>query len=330
MTPFSLSNSCPILSDSESKPNFSKVTFVEIGPEHDGQRLDNFLIRHLKGVPKSRIYNLLRKGEVRINKGRVKPDTRVKDGDMLRIAPIRTAQKGAVPEPGQQLKRYLAENILFEDDGLLVINKPSGLAVHGGSGISLGAIEALRAGRPKQRFLELVHRLDRETSGCLMLAKKRSVLLALQQAMQRNQVEKRYKALVKGQWPKGKATINAPLRKNTLSGGERVVRVDADGKPSVTHFKIAQRFKQSTLLDIKLETGRTHQIRVHCQFSGQPVAGDPKYGEGPFNESLKDAGLKRLFLHASNLRFRHPLSGDWVEIEAPLPKDLDSVLGKLV
>ena len=330
MTPFSLSNSCPILSDSELKPNFSKVTFVEIGPEHDGQRLDNFLIRHLKGVPKSRIYNLLRKGEVRINKGRVKPDTRVKDGDMLRIAPIRTAQKGAVPEPGQQLKRYLAENVLFEDDGLLVINKPSGLAVHGGSGISLGAIEALRAGRPEQRFLELVHRLDRETSGCLMLAKKRSVLLALQQAMQRNQVEKRYKALVKGQWPKGKATINAPLRKNTLSGGERVVRVDADGKPSVTHFKIAQRFKQSTLLDIKLETGRTHQIRVHCQFSGQPVAGDPKYGEGPFNESLKDAGLKRLFLHASYLRFRHPLSGDWVEIEAPLPKDLDSVLGKLV
>jgi 23S rRNA pseudouridine955/2504/2580 synthase len=314
---------------SHSKPDFSKVSYLEIGPEQAGQRLDNFLIRHLKGVPKSRIYNLLRKGEVRINKGRVKPDTRIKEGDIVRVAPIRTAERGSSQLPGQQLKRYLAENILFEDEGLLIINKPSGLAVHGGSGISLGAIEALRAERPNARFMELVHRLDRETSGCLMLAKKRSVLLELQRAMQRNQVEKHYAALVKGQWPKGKSTINAPLLKNQLSSGERIVRVDAAGKASVTHFAIAQKFKQATLLKVKLETGRTHQIRVHCQFSNQPIAGDPKYGDGHFNESLRDAGLKRLFLHASNLRFRHPLSGDWVEVEAPLPADLTSVLNKL-
>ena len=321
------------MSESESKPEtqspFDKVSFVDVGPEHAGQRLDNFLIRHLKGVPKSRIYNLLRKGEVRINKGRVKPDTRVKDGDIIRIAPIRVAQRGDPAVPGQQLRRYLAENILFEDEGLLIINKPAGLAVHGGSGISLGAIEALRAERPDARFLELVHRLDRDTSGCLMLAKKRSVLLELQQAMQRNQIDKRYLALVKGQWPKGKSTINAPLLKNQVSSGERIVRVDVEGKASVTHFKISQRFKEATLLKVTLETGRTHQIRVHCQFSGQPVAGDPKYGDTHFNESLKDSGLKRMFLHASNLRFRHPLSGDWVDVEAPLPKDLQPILKNL-
>ena len=321
------------MSESESKPEtqspFDKVSFVDVGPEHAGQRLDNFLIRHLKGVPKSRIYNLLRKGEVRINKGRVKPDTRVKDGDIIRIAPIRVAQRGDPAVPGQQLRRYLAENILFEDEGLLIINKPAGLAVHGGSGISLGAIEALRAERPDARFLELVHRLDRDTSGCLMLAKKRSVLLELQQAMQRNQIDKRYLALVKGQWPKGKSTINAPLLKNQVSSGERIVRVDVEGKASVTHFKISQRFKEATLLEVTLETGRTHQIRVHCQFSGQPVAGDPKYGDTHFNESLKDSGSKRMFLHASNLRFRHPLSGDWVDVEAPLPKDLQPILKNL-
>lgn len=322
------------LSDSEftssSTSEFDKVTYTEVGAEYAGQRLDNFLIRHLKGVPKSRIYRLLRKGEVRVNKGRVKADTRLKEGDILRIAPIRVAERGSPAVPGQQLKRYLAENILFEDDGLLIINKPSGLAVHGGSGLSMGVIEALRAERPSAKFLELVHRLDRDTSGCLMLAKKRSVLLALQQAMQRNQVEKRYTALVKGQWPKGKTTINAPLKKNQLSGGERIVRVDAQGKASVTHFKILQRFKDASLMDVKLETGRTHQIRVHCQFSGQPIAGDPKYGDVHYNESLRDSGLRRLFLHASFLRFRHPLSDDWVEVQADLPGDLKSVLTKLV
>jgi len=311
------------------EPQFNQVSYVDIGPEQSGQRLDNFLIKTLKGVPKSRIYRLLRKGEVRVNKGRVKADSRLQEGDIVRLPPIRVAERGEMPAVGRQLKQYLANNVLFEDDGLLIINKPSGLAVHGGSGVSLGAIEALRAEHPELRFLELVHRLDRDTSGCLMLAKKRSVLLELQQAMQRNNIEKRYVALAKGRWPKGKNTINAPLRKNTLQSGERMVRVDVSGKASVTHFKILQQFPSATLLDIKLETGRTHQIRVHCQFAQQPLAGDSKYGDEHYNESLKESGLKRLFLHASSLRFKHPLSGDWVDVEAPLPADLAKVLTKL-
>jgi len=271
----------------------------------------------------------LRKGEVRVNKGRVKAVTRLKEGDIVRLPPIRVAERGEMPAVGRPLSQYLADNVLFEDEGLLIINKPSGLAVHGGSGVSLGAIEALRAEHPELRFLELVHRLDRDTSGCLMLAKKRSVLLALQQDLQNNHIEKRYTALSKGRWPKGKNTINAPLRKNTLLSGERMVRVDVTGKASVTHFKILKQYPSATLLDIKLETGRTHQIRVHCEFAGQPIAGDPKYGDEEFNESLKPLGLKRLFLHARYLRFKHPLSDDWVEVEAPLPADLDKVLAKL-
>ncbi len=308
---------------------FSQVSYVDIGAEHAGQRLDNFLIKTLKGVPKSRIYRLLRKGEVRVNKGRVKAITRLKEGDIVRLPPIRVAERGEMPAVGRPLSQYLADNVLFEDEGLLIINKPSGLAVHGGSGVSLGVIEALRAEHPQLRFLELVHRLDRDTSGCLMLAKKRSVLLALQQDLQNNHIEKRYTALSKGRWPKGKNTINAPLRKNTLLSGERMVRVDATGKASVTHFKIFKQYASATLLDIKLETGRTHQIRVHCEFAGQPIAGDPKYGDEEFNESLKSLGLKRLFLHARYLRFKHPLSDDWVEVEAPLPADLDKLLAKL-
>jgi 23S rRNA pseudouridine955/2504/2580 synthase len=308
---------------------FSQVSYVDIGPEQAGQRLDNFLIKTLKGVPKSRIYRLLRKGEVRVNKGRVKAVTRLKEGDIVRLPPIRVSERGEMPAVGRPLSKYLADNVLFEDEGLLIINKPSGLAVHGGSGVSLGAIEALRAEHPELRFLELVHRLDRDTSGCLMLAKKRSVLLALQQDLQNNHIEKRYTSLAKGRWPKGKNTINAPLRKNTLLSGERMVRVDVTGKASVTHFKILKQYSSATLLDIKLETGRTHQIRVHCEFAGQPIAGDPKYGDEEFNESMKPLGLKRLFLHARYLRFKHPLSNDWVEVEAPLPADLEKVLAKL-
>ena len=313
----------------EEISKFDKVSFVEVGEEHAGQRLDNFLIRHLKGVPKSRIYNLLRKGEVRVNKGRVKPDTRVKVGDLVRIAPIRVAERGALPVVGKDLKSYLLENILFEDEGMLIFNKPTGLAVHGGSGVSLGAIEAFRAERPELRFLELVHRLDRDTSGCLMFAKKRSVLLELQAAMQRNQVTKKYQTLVMGHWPKGKTIINAPLRKNQSSSGERIVKVDVEGKASVTHFKIIERFKQATLMDVSLETGRTHQIRVHCQFAGNPVAGDEKYGDKDFNLVMRSLGGRRLFLHAKSLRFKHPLSNDWVDIEAPIPVDLKKLLGNL-
>ena len=307
---------------------FASVTFHNVEEEYCGQRLDNFLLRLLKGVPKSRIYRLLRKGEVRVNKGRVRPDTRLNTGDTIRIPPIRISQQGA-ESPSTQFRKRLHPSIIFEDDGLIVVNKPSGIAVHGGSGVSFGVIEGLRADRPKSNYLELVHRLDRDTSGCLMLAKSRAVLSKLQQSIQTNSIEKSYLALVKGPWLKGKSTINAPLKKNQLSSGERIVRVDAEGKSSVTHFNIVQRFKQATLLQVRLETGRTHQIRVHCQFSGQPIAGDSKYGDQEFNEQLRDRGLKRLFLHASRLLLKHPLSGDRLEIEAPLPDDLQHVLDNL-
>ena len=307
---------------------FATVTFHNVDKEYAGQRLDNFLIRLLKGVPKSRIYRLLRKGEVRVNKGRAKPEMRLNEGDSVRIAPIRVSQQNN-EAPGGHLRNRLKQSIIFEDDGFIVINKPSGIAVHGGSGVSFGVIEGLRADRPESKFLELVHRLDKETSGCLMLAKSRAVLIEIQQAMQKNNIEKSYFALVKGQWPKGKSTVNAPLKKNQLSSGERLVRVDVSGKPSVTHFRVAQKYSEANLVEVALETGRTHQIRVHCQFSNQPIAGDDKYGDRQFNESMKGLGLKRLFLHASRLSFRHPLSGEKIQLEAPLPDDLHSVLDKL-
>jgi len=317
------------LQNSDKNNPFSAVTFHEVDAEYAGQRLDNFLIRLLKGVPKSRIYRLLRKGEVRVNKGRVKADTRLKAGDIIRVAPIRTAQSQSSEMPGSQMRKRLNDSIVFEDDGIIVIDKPSGIAVHGGSGVSFGVIEGLRADRPESRFLELVHRLDRETSGCLMLAKSRAVLVHLQQQMQKKQIKKTYQALVMGRWPKGKSTINAPLKKNTLSSGERMVRVDAEGKASVTHFKIAETFDQATLLDIRLETGRTHQIRVHCQFSGQAIAGDPKYGDSIFNQNMRGLGLKRLFLHANSLEFMHPISGERISVDAPLSNDLKNILNKL-
>lgn len=317
------------MQNSDKNNPFSAVTFHEVDAEYAGQRLDNFLIRLLKGVPKSRIYRLLRKGEVRVNKGRVKADTRLKAGDIIRVAPIRTAQSQSSEMPGSQMRKRLNDSIVFEDDGIIVIDKPSGIAVHGGSGVSFGVIEGLRADRPESRFLELVHRLDRETSGCLMLAKSRAVLVHLQQQMQKKQIKKTYQALVMGRWPKGKSTINAPLKKNTLSSGERMVRVDAEGKASVTHFKIAETFDQATLLDIRLETGRTHQIRVHCQFSGQAIAGDPKYGDSIFNQNMRGLGLKRLFLHANSLEFMHPISGERISVDAPLSNDLKNILNKL-
>ena len=317
------------MSDIKSNNPFANVTFHTVDSEYDGQRLDNFLIRLLKGVPKSRIYNLLRKGEVRVNKGRVKADTRLKADDVIRVAPIRTAQLQSSKILGSQLRKRLNASIVFEDDEVIVIDRPSGMAVHGGSGVSFGVIEGLRADRPESKFLELVHRLDRDTSGCLMLAKSRAGLVNLQQQMQKNQIKKTYQALVKGRWPKGKSTINAPLKKNTLSSGERMVKVDVDGKSSVTHFKIVQTFQQSTLLDIRLETGRTHQIRVHCQFSGQAIAGDSKYGDSLFNQDMRALGLKRLFLHANALEFKHPVSGVRISVAAPLSNDLKNLLNQL-
>ncbi len=320
---------CNKLSDLNQNNPFASVTFHTVDGEYAGQRLDNFLIRLLKGVPKSRIYRLLRKGEVRVNKGRVKPDTRLNQGDVIRIAPIRVSTGESSGSPSSQFRKRLNQSIIFEDDALLIVNKPSGIAVHGGSGVSYGVIEGLRADRPDCKYLELAHRLDRDTSGCLMLAKSRSALISIQQSMQNNLIKKSYQALVKGRWPKGKSVINAPLKKNTLSSGERMVRVDAQGKASATHFKVARNYMDATLLDVSLETGRTHQIRVHCQFSSQPIAGDSKYGDPVFNQYLRGFGLKRLFLHASSLKFKHPISGDLVDVQAELPNELNSVLDQL-
>lgn len=303
------------------------VRLLRIDAASDGQRIDNFLLRELKGVPKSRIYRLLRKGEVRVNKGRAKPEYKLQLGDEVRIPPVRMAEADTPPTVSVSLSARLESSILYEDDGLLVLNKPSGLAVHGGSGVNFGLIEALRAMRPQAKFLELVHRLDRDTSGCIMVAKKRSGLLALQDALRGDGVDKRYVALVAGEWPAHRHKIDAPLLKNTLSSGEWMVRVSASGKPSLTRFRVIERFAAATLIEASPVTGRTHQIRVHAQFAGHPLACDDKYGDNAADARFREMGLKRLFLHAKSLSITwqdQPL-----KLDAPLEPELESFLKTL-
>lgn len=300
------------------------VRLVAVEADYVGQRIDNFLMRELKGVPKSRIYNLLRRGEVRVNKSRAKPDYKLQTGDVVRVPPVRVAvrEESAVP---LGLDAGLRSAILYEDAGLLVINKPSGLAVHGGSGISLGLIEALRQMYPEQRHLELVHRLDRDTSGCVMVAKKRSVLKQLHELLKaRKGVDKRYLALVGGKWPARKQQVNAPLQKNVLSSGERMVRVELEGKKSVTEYTLLRRVAGASLIEARPVTGRTHQIRVHCQYAGYPILGDGKYGDDGADANFRKLGLKRLFLHAHSLAFT--LDGKRISVVAPLPPELEKVL----
>ncbi|MEX1670820.1 23S rRNA pseudouridine(955/2504/2580) synthase RluC [Zhongshania guokunii] len=300
------------------------VRLVAVEADYVGQRIDNFLMRELKGVPKSRIYNLLRRGEVRVNKSRAKPDYKLQTGDVVRVPPVRVAvrEESAVP---LGLDAGLRSAILYEDAGLLVINKPSGLAVHGGSGISLGLIEALRQMYPEQRHLELVHRLDRDTSGCVMVAKKRSVLKQLHELLKaRKGVDKRYLALVGGKWPARKQQVNAPLQKNVLSSGERMVRVELEGKKSVTEYTLLRRVAGASLIEARPVTGRTHQIRVHCQYAGYPILGDDKYGDDEADANFRKLGLKRLFLHAHSLAFN--LDGKRISVVAPLPPELEKVL----
>jgi len=306
----------------------SGVREVEVGEEGVGQRIDNFLLKCLKGVPKSRIYRILRKGEVRVNRGRIKPEYRLKMGDRVRIPPIRVSEEKAPVVPGERILRLLEQCILYEDKGLLILNKPSGLAVHGGSGVSFGVIEGLRALRPDARFLELAHRLDRDTSGCLVIAKKRSTLRAFHELLREGGMDKHYLALVMGRWQGGKQRIDAPLRKNTLKSGERLVRVSEDGKPSLSIFSPVTIYDDCSLMRVKLVTGRTHQVRVHAQYSGHPIAGDDKYGDAGFNRRMAERGLTRLFLHASELRFTLPESVT-VHVEAPLEPALAELLTKL-
>ncbi len=306
-----------------------QVQLLTIEAEHDGQRIDNFLKTQLKGVPKSLIYRILRKGEVRVNKKRIKPEYKLCTGDEVRVPPVRVAEKNELPSANLGSIQRLESQILFEDDAMIVLNKPSGMAVHGGSGLSFGVIEGLRALRPEARFLELVHRLDRDTSGVLLVAKKRSALRSLHEQLRVKTMRKQYLALVRGQWQPHVKVINAPLRKNDLQSGERVVRVSSDGKPSETRFRIARQFAEATLVECSPITGRTHQIRVHTQHAGHPIACDDKYGEAAFDEKMRAQGLKRLFLHAWKLSFTHPADDREMQVEAPLSPELEAFLGKL-
>ena len=308
----------------------SAVEIVQVDDGHHGQRIDNYLMGRIKGVPRSHLYRVLRRGEVRVNKGRVKPSYRLQSGDLVRIPPMRVAEVAAPARPPQARLNSLEEAVIYEDDRLMVLNKPSGMAVHGGSGLSWGLIEAMRTLRPQAKELELVHRLDRDTSGCLLLSKRRSALRDLHQLIRGNAVEKRYLALLAGRLPNPEMWVDVPLRKNLLRSGERVVRVDREGgKSAETHFRRRRSLGNFTLVEVGLITGRTHQIRVHAGHLGAPVAGDEKYGDADANRYLRAMGLKRLFLHAVALTV-HPRHLDRpLRIEAPLPLELEALLTKL-
>ena len=304
------------------------VKWLVVDEESAGQRLDNFLLRHLKGVPKTHVYRIIRSGEVRINKGRCSADSRVQAGDEVRLPPVRVSAqaqaKAERPAPGREFP------LLLEDAQLLAIDKPAGVAVHGGSGVSFGVIEQLRQARPQTAWLELVHRLDRETSGILLVAKKRSALKHLQDQFRERETGKTYLALVQGEWPARLKVIDQPLHKYLLPDGERRVKVaakdDPEGLRSITLVKVAQRLAGSTLLEVTIKTGRTHQIRVHLASQGHPIAGDDKYGDFEWNKALHKQGLKRMFLHAWRLQFTHPASGERVALEAALPAELQEHL----
>ena len=303
------------------------VKIVAITADEAGQRIDNFLRTQLKGVPKSMIYRILRKGEVRVNKKRIKPEYKLEDGDEVRIPPVRVAERDdEAVSPHLKKVAALEGVILYEDDHLLVLNKPSGTAVHGGSGLSFGVIEGLRALRPEARFLELVHRLDRDTSGVLLIAKKRSALRSLHEQLREKGMQKDYLALVRGQWQSHVKVVQAPLLKNILQSGERIVRVNSEGKPSETRFKVEERYESATLVRCSTVTGRTHQIRVHTLHAGHPIAFDDRYGDREFDAQLANTGLTRLFLHAAALTFTHPGTGETLRIEAPMDSQLKRCL----
>jgi 23S rRNA pseudouridine955/2504/2580 synthase len=301
-----------------------EVKWLTVDEESAGQRLDNFLIRHLKGVPKTHIYRIIRSGEVRVNKGRASADTRIESGDVVRLPPVRisdkVAEKAARPAPGREFP------LLLEDDALMAIDKPAGVAVHGGSGVSFGVIEQLRQARPLAKLLELVHRLDRETSGILLVAKKRSALKHLQDQFRERETGKTYLALVQGSWPEKLKVIDSALHKYLLPDGERRVKItsnaDPDGMRSITLVKVAERLVGCTLLEVTIKTGRTHQIRVHLASQGHPIAGDDKYGDFEWNKAVQKQGLKRMFLHAWRLQFTHPATGKRVELKSNLPSEL--------
>ncbi|WP_107843516.1 RluA family pseudouridine synthase [Neisseria sicca] len=308
------------------------VSLITVAEHEAGQRLDNYLIKILKGVPKSHIHRIIRAGEVRLNKKRCKPDSRIQTGDLLRIPPVRTAEKQRSSENRAQAVPAREFTIIYEDDALLVIDKPAGTAVHGGSGVSFGVIEQIRRARPEARYLELVHRLDKDTSGLLMIAKKRSALVKLHEAIRNDHPKKIYLALGVGKLPNDNFHVKLPLFKYTGAQGEKMVRVSEDGQSAHTIFRVLNRFSDDllhqvglshlTLVQATLKTGRTHQIRVHLQSQQCPIAGDERYGDYQANKRLQKLGLKRMFLHAAELHLDHPLTGEKLILKAPLPQDL--------
>ena len=308
------------------------VSLITVAEHEAGQRLDNYLIKILKGVPKSHIHRIIRAGEVRLNKKRCKPDSRIQTGDLLRIPPVRTAEKQRSSENRPQAVPAREFDIIYEDDALLVIDKPAGVAVHGGSGVSFGVIEQIRRARPEARYLELVHRLDKDTSGLLMIAKKRSALVKLHEAIRNDHPKKIYLALGVGKLPNDSFHVKLPLFKYTGAQGEKMVRVSEDGQSAHTIFRVLNRFSDDllhqvglshlTLVQATLKTGRTHQIRVHLQSQQCPIAGDERYGDYQANKRLQKLGLKRMFLHAAELHLDHPLTGEKLILKAPLPQDL--------
>jgi len=298
----------------------ARATTLKVGEESAAQRIDNFLLRHLKGVPKSHVYRVLRSGEVRVNSGRVKPEYRLQPGDRVRVPPIRVSQQ-------QRPKAKPAEfPVVHEDDALLVVDKPSGVAVHGGSGVSFGVIESLRASRPQAKLLELAHRLDRDTSGLLIVAKKRSALVELHRMLREGEIEKVYLAMAKGHWEGGARELRESLHKYVDAKGERRVAVHENGMESITRVRVVRKSDDFSFLEARLLTGRTHQIRVHLSHAGHPVLGDDKYGDFDLNHRLEKAGVRRLFLHASRLAFAHPLTKEKLELRSALPADMKAFI----
>lgn len=310
----------------QNPPETSPVRFLSVTEAEAGQRIDNYLMRVLQGVPKARVYKAIRKGEVRVNKGRVKPETKLAADDNVRVPPLtETAKRNQ--RASSKWTRILSQRIVLDEPDLLVLDKPAGLAVHGGSGIDVGLIETLRQMYPDERYLELVHRLDRDTSGLIMIARRAATLRALHELLRKDGVDKRYQCLVEGRWPSSVAHVDAPLEKYSLASGERLVKVTASGKRARTEFRVLRRFQRATLMEAKPITGRTHQIRVHCRHAGHPILGDEKYST-PSTEALTGAlELPRLFLHAANLRFQ--LAGEAVSLDSPLPNELVALLNKL-
>lgn len=314
------------MSNSEHNSPNTGVQMLEVSSHSDEQRLDNFLMSRLKGLPKSHLYRLIRKGEIRVNKKRCKPDQRLAEGDIVRVAPLRLSNPDAPVAPGAGLIQRLTDSVLYEDDHLMVLNKPSGLAVHGGSGIAAGLVEALRFMAGPVDYRELVHRLDKETSGCLLVAKTGRALKDLQAELKEGNFQKKYLALVHGQWPRQIVKVDAPLLKHHPSEGESYSTVDVEGKPSVTLFEIKKVFSAATLIEATLVTGRTHQIRVHTQSVGHPIVGDTRY---TFDKPHAFQTVRHMCLHAASLAFRHPVTRANIEVFAPLPDVMEMLIGGL-